>query len=160
MIDAIDKSAGLVPEDDVYRTRRFRPEFVEGAALCRQSVLSPEDDQALSPVLRLALAYRMAVLNQDEHLTSAYAAQLAEQQPDATMQALAKGETALPEPLAALARHVDFITLTPGEATETAVSRLTQAGFTNGQIVALSELIAFVNFETRIVSGLRLMRSL
>lgn len=160
MIDAIDKAAGLTSEDEVYRARRFRPEFVDGANLCRQSVLIPEDDQALSPALRVALAHRMAVLNNEAQLIATYATQLAEHKTDATLQALANGEKTLPEPLATLAHHADFITLTPGEATVDDITRLENAGLTQGQIVAVSELIAFVNFETRIVSGLRLMRPL
>jgi uncharacterized protein YciW len=39
------------------------------------------------------------------------------------------------------------------------MTRLQQAGLNNAQIVALSELIAFVNFQTRVAAGLRLMRS-
>ena len=48
MTDAIDKAAGLSPEDALYATRRFRPEFVDGAELCRLSVLKPANDQGLA----------------------------------------------------------------------------------------------------------------
>ena len=62
MTDAMDKAAGLSPDDALFRARRFRPEFVEGAELCRLSVLQPANDQGLAPALRVALARRLAAL--------------------------------------------------------------------------------------------------
>ncbi|MDE1190278.1 MAG: hypothetical protein PW844_28090 [Pantoea sp.] len=159
MIDAIDQSAGLTPEDELYRARRFRPEFVDGAEQCRQSVLAPQQDQGLAADLRVALAHRMVALNGDAHLLADYAAQLAQLSPSAALLALANGETDLAEPLATIVRHADLVTNTPFAAEASHIRLLEQAGLNNPQIVALSELIAFVNFQTRVVSGLRLMRS-
>lgn len=158
MIDALDQAAGLAADDEIFTARRFRPEFVTGAEQCRQSVLSPEDDLGLSPALRVALARRMVALNADQPLLDDYDAQLSRLSPDADLLALARGESELAEPLAALARHADFITLTPAGATLSDITRLQQAGLSSAQIVAISELIAFVNFQTRVAAGLRLMR--
>lgn len=159
MIDAMDKAAGLSPEDTVFGARRFRPEFVEGAELCRLSVLQPASDQGLAPGLRLALAHRMAALNADPALIAEYGTQLAALEPTDELLALSRGATDLNEPLATIARHVDLITLTPIKAEASDIVRLAEAGLDNPQIVALSELIAFVNFQTRVAAGLRLMRS-
>lgn len=159
MNDAIDRAVGLSPEEALYATRRFRPEFVQGAEQCRLSVLQPANDQGLSAELRLALACRMATLNKDAVLTADYDAQLAAVKPAPDLLALAAGETALAEPLATIARHVDLVTLTPAKAQAEDIRKLEQAGLNNPQIVALSELIAFVNFQTRVAIGLRLMRS-
>ena len=159
MIDAMDKAAGLSPDDAVFNARRFRPEFVEGAELCRISVMRPANDQGLAPGLRVALARRMAALNADEALILVYDAQLAGLDPSHQLQALARGATDLKEPLATIARHADLITLTPHRAEASDIARLAEAGLDNPQIVALSELIAFVNFQTRVAAGLRLLRS-
>ncbi|WP_343465048.1 hypothetical protein [Pantoea sp.] len=159
MSDAIDKAAGLAPDDVLYQTRRLRPEFVEGAAQCHASVLTPEADQGLSTAVRLALAQRMAQLNRDAALVQDYQTQLAAYQPSAALLALAAGETVADEPLATLARHADWVTLNPAQATEQHIRLLEQAGFSHPQIVALSELVAFVNFQTRVTAGLRLLRS-
>lgn len=160
MIDAIDKAAGLTADDALYRARRARPEFVEGAELCRLSVLRPENDQGLSADWRMAVALRIATLNADPLLMQDYAAQLAEWAPDHALRAFADGASVHAEPLATLARHVDRVTLTPGDAEADDIARLSAAGWNNPQIVALSELIAFVNFQTKVASGLRLMRLL
>ena len=159
MSDAIDQAAGLTPEDALYQTRRLRPEFVEGAEACRVSVLAPEDDQGLPADLRLALAQRMAVLNYDAPLQRDYQAQLAAFNPSEALLALASGCVVSQEPLATIARHADMVTQQPIQATEQHIRLLEHAGLTNPQIVALSELIAFVNFQTRVAAGLRLMRS-
>jgi uncharacterized protein YciW len=159
VIDAIDKAAGLSPDDAVFTARRFRPEFVQGAELCRLSVLTPAHGLGLATALRVALARRIAALNADQALIAEYEAQLAELGPTGQLLALAQGETDLEEPLATIARHVDLITLTPIKAKASDIARLVEAGLDNPQIVALSELIAFVNFQTRVATGLRLMRS-
>jgi uncharacterized protein YciW len=158
VIDAMDKAAGLSPGDALFTARRFRPEFVQGAEECRNSVLQPTNDQGLAPNLRVALARRMAALNADPILMAEYDRQLADLDPTERLQALAEGKADLDEPLATIARHVDLITLTPKKAEATHIARLAQAGLNNPQIVALSELIAFVNFQTRVATGLRLMR--
>ncbi|CCV08421.1 conserved hypothetical protein [Mesorhizobium metallidurans STM 2683] len=155
----MDKAAGISPDDALFSTRRFRPEFVQGAEECRLSVLKPANDQGLAPNLRVALARRMAALNADAALLDEYDTQLAQLDPTEQLRALAHGETDLEEPLATIARHVDLVTLTPNKAEASHIALLTQAGLNSPQIVALSELIAFVNFQTRVATGLRLMRS-
>ena len=159
MIDAMDKAAGLSPDDALFAARRFRPEFVQGAEECRLSVLQPTNDQGLAPNLRVALARRMAALNADPVLMAEYDVQLAQLGPTEQLLSLAHGETALEGPLATVARHVDLVTLTPKKAEADHIVLLAQAGLDNPQIVALSELIAFVNFQTRVATGLRLLRS-
>lgn len=159
MIDAMDKLAGLSPDDALFNARRFRPEFVQGAELCRLSVLTPADSLGLTAALRIALARRIAALNADHALVAEYDAQLANLDPMEQLLALAQGATSLDEPLATIARHVDLITLMPSKAEASDIARLAQAGLDNPQIVALSELIAFVNFQTRVATGLKLMRT-
>ena len=158
MTDAMDKAAGLSPDDALFRARRFRPEFVEGAELCRLSVLQPANDQGLAPALRVALARRLAALNADQALIADDGAHLAQLEPAEQLRALAEGASDLDEPLATIARHADLVTLTPSRGAASDIARLAAAGLNNPQIVALSELIAFVNFQTRVAAGLRLLR--
>ncbi|MFA6031308.1 MAG: hypothetical protein WC889_00175 [Myxococcota bacterium] len=159
MIDAMDKAAGLSPDDALFAARRFRPEFVRGAEECRLSVLHPANDQGLAANLRVALARRMAAMNADPVLMAEYDVQLAQLGPTEQLLALAHGETGLIEPLATIVRHVDLITMTPKKAEASHIELLAKVGLNDPQIVALSELIAFVNFQTRVAAGLRLMRS-
>ncbi|WP_349295296.1 esterase (plasmid) [Thioclava sp. 'Guangxiensis'] len=159
MSDALDLAAGLKPHDPVYRARRARPEFVEGAEICRASVLAPEHGLGLDGDLRHALALRMARLNEDEALVAQYSEALAHLDPLDPLVALGNGATGLEAPHAAIARHVDMVTLTPWQAGPEHIRALEAAGLSSPQIIALSELIAFVNFQTRVAAGLRLLRS-
>ncbi|PPS64763.1 hypothetical protein CRX72_04180 [Pantoea sp. BRM17] len=65
-------------------------------------MLTPEDDQGLSAALRLALAQRMARLNQDSALEQAYQHELAQLQPADELLALAEGALPAGEPLATI----------------------------------------------------------
>lgn len=152
--DATDLAAGLEPGGSLYALRRLRPEFVGGTETCRAVVLAPSNEHGLSPSLRAALGARMARANNDLELTAQY-----DGLTSAGHRALATGATpdALREPEASMARHADLVTISPAKATAQDIERLAMAGLDNGQIVALSELIAFVNYQVRVVQGLRLM---
>jgi uncharacterized protein YciW len=155
--DAIDLALGLAPGDRLHALRRLRPEFVAGAQACRAAVLHPAGDNGLSTALRAALGARMARANADAVLAGQYDALT-----PAAFQALAQGEAqdALPPLQASLARHADLVTREPAAASAADLTLLREAGLTNPQIVALSELIAFVNYQTRIAQGLRLLGGL
>jgi uncharacterized protein YciW len=58
-----------------------------------------------------------------------------------------------------MARHADRLTLAPREATRQDIAALTAAGITEPDIVRLSELAAFVNYQLRVVAGLRLLKA-
>lgn len=152
--DVIDQAAGLTEDGVLHRLRRERPQFVEGAQTCHAALLSPAEDQGLPPALRMALGHRMAILNRDEALAAQYRASEGD---DPTLRRLSEGRRDLPAPLDAIARHVDMVTLAPTGATADDIHALEAAGLSNPQIVALSELIAHVNFQARLAAGLRLM---
>lgn len=153
-LDAVECAAGLETDSPLRALRQLRPEFVSGAEACRRAVLEPADPHGLSTGLRAALAARMARANRDEGLTAEYDAMST---PEYRPLATGAPPHTLEEPLASLARHADLVTGSPSQATAADIERLSSVGLDNPQIVALSELIAFVNFQTRIAQGLRLM---
>ncbi|UIY32416.1 hypothetical protein LZK73_27280 (plasmid) [Neorhizobium galegae] len=57
----------------------------------------------------------------------------------------------------AIIRHADLVTQTPRNSSRADIERLEKAGLSNPQIIALSELIAFVNYEARVLAGLSLL---
>lgn len=159
-MDQIDVLSGLRPDSEVYRARRERPEFVEGAELCRETVLAPRHDFGISHAMRAALAARMARLIGQENLARTYDAMLDRAGRDDELAAIAS-TAELAESVdrftKALVRHADFVTRTPRDATRADIERLEAAGFSNPQIIGLSELIAFVNFEARVIVGLSVL---
>ena len=57
----------------------------------------------------------------------------------------------------AIIRHPDLVTVSPKDAKEDDISALKSAGLDDADIVRLSELIAFIAYQIRVVTGLRLM---
>lgn len=162
MVDQIDILARLTPGSELYRIRRERPEFVEGAELCREAVLSPASDFGISPATRAALAARMARLIGFEELAKGYDARWASTGSSELLQVIASGgdlPTGTNLFIAALVRHADLVTAVPRDSTRSDIQRLEAAGLSNPQIVALTELIAFVNFEARVIVGLSVLES-
>lgn len=158
-LDQMDILSGLKPGSELYAIRRERPEFVEGTELCRETVLSPHHGFGLGHVLRAALASRMARFIGREDLAAVYDLMLDEAGSDPDLAAIASGaEPAAVDAFAgAIIRHADLVTKTPRDNSRTDIERLEKAGLTNPQIIALSELIAFVNYEARVLAGLSLL---
>jgi uncharacterized protein YciW len=96
----------------------------------------------------------MARLNREDELASHYQGMV-----DA-------GDTSLADPsfdggentrLQAILRHTDLVTRRPKDAVTGDIAALKLAGISEPDIVRLSEIIAFVNYQARVVAGLRLM---
>jgi len=151
--DAIDLAAGLAPCDPAFALRDTRPQFVTGAAQCETSVLTPQDDLGLSPNLRAAVARRVALQSGNKALIAQYP-----MPSDAALQALASGQEPSDPKQVAIAQHADMIALAPRTANDGHLQRLKEAGLTIPQIIALSELLAFVCFKMQIAHGFSLLR--
>lgn len=151
--DAINAALTLTPEDALYALRARRPSFVDGAEACRASVLNPEEDLGLSSDLRRAVAHRGAAFARNAALLAGYPAPA-----NPALRDLASGAMPDDPSLAALARHTDMIVSTPAEASREHLQDLLSAGFAVPQIIALSELLAQVCYEMRIVHGLSLLK--
>lgn len=106
------------------------------------AVLTPADPGGLSHADRMAIAGRICRLNNEVRLAAHY------------------GEAGFDDGdprMAAMLRHVDLVTLTPKLATQADIGALQSAGVADADIVRLSQLIAFVNYQVRVVAGLRLI---
>lgn len=151
--DAIDRAAGLDPSDPAFSIRDQRPEFVNGTAACQPSVLTPKNDLGLSPDLRAAIARRVAATSENAALIAEYPAPSCE-----TLLALAEGQEPTDPQLKAIAQHADMIARSPGEARKAHLQELADAGLSTPQIIALSELLAFVCFQIQVAHGISLLR--
>jgi uncharacterized protein YciW len=98
----------------------------------------------------------MARLNHEEILARHYEAMIPE----------SGGKQAIADPAfdgaddqrtRAILRHTDLVTVDPKQAAEADIADLKSAGIVEPDIVRLSELIAFVGYQVRVVKGLRLM---
>ena len=160
LADVIDKVAGLNPATGVGALRRERSEILRLSQTSHRAALLPAVCGNLPRGERAALACRMARLLKDEALATHYAGLFDSEGADPAQVALADPDvtSAADFRTTAVLRHVDLLTLCPAKATRGDVEKLLAAGLTDRDIVTLTGLIAFVNYQARVVVGLRMLK--
>ncbi len=148
------KAAGISADSPLKGVLSLRSEILELTENSHEASLRPNQPGGLAYSERAGLACRIAKLNDEAVLTRHYQTMFG-----VGSQALADtgfdgGENAR---LKAIVRHTDLVTLNPKDATAADVSALRSAGLDDADIVRLSELIAFISYQVRVVAGLRLM---
>lgn len=137
-----------------------RAELMALSQASHDAVLTPKAPGGLSPAERAAFAARMARQNADDELAGHYDAMLDRAGPPGGLAEVAAGDAAGGDDrLAVLVRHVDLLTLDPKAATRDSIRALEAAGIAQADIVRLSELCAFVNYQVRVLAGLRLLKA-
>ena len=137
-----------------------RAEILGLSQAAHDAVLLPREPGGISHAERAALAVRMARANADAILVEHYQALLHQAGKSPTLLAIAQGADPAADTdtrLRALIRHVDLVTLSPKDATKADIAALKAAGLPEPDIVRLAELIAFVNYQARVIAGLRLL---
>jgi len=141
--DIIDLVAGLDPESLLALLRRQRPDALRHTEGSYHALLHPADPGGVTAAERAAIARRVAELNRDVALTGHYAAKAA--------------DDAEPGRLSVILSHVDLLTREPKAASPTDLDALRAAGLTDRDIVTVSQLVAFINHQVRLLAGLRLL---
>ena len=158
MTTLIETLAGVPSTSPLGQALQARAEILRLSEAAHDAVLMPREPGGLSHGLRAALAARMCRHVGDDALTRHYDSYLAHSADlDAAPLAHPKGTTG--DPLRdAIARHADLLTQAPREATRRDIEALTEAGLSEPDIVRLSELAAFVNYQSRVLAGLKLLK--
>lgn len=154
--DVIDRILGIAPGSPLAEIRAVRPDVVKHTQGAYNALFAPRNAGRLDRATRLAAALRMAVLMKDAGLAEHYRAALA----DAKLAAAAEqgADKAGDARLAAILRHVERVTAAPGAVQAPQLKELQAAGLDEHDVVALSQLIAYVNYQARAIAGLRLIR--
>ncbi|WP_247616410.1 peroxidase-related enzyme [Streptomyces sp. MK37H] len=140
MSDVIDAIAGTPADLRTYRDKAYV--HTQGA---HDALLTGTD--GLPRAERAALAAHAAELDGAEALATHYRGLgPAPAQPSARF--------------AALRRHAELLVLTPSTAGPKDIAALTEAGLSAPDVVAASQLIAFVTYQARLVAGLRALGGL
>jgi CMD domain protein len=147
--DLIDSLAGLAPGSSLSDLRRLRPAAVEAIEGSRAAIFAP--DASTIPVCeRAAVAAHVAQMEGAGRLAEHYRMVLANEYGDD-----GAAETAR---LDAMIRHAERLVREPIEAKPEHLAELAAVGLTPRDIVVLSQLIAFVTYETRLLAGLALLK--
>jgi uncharacterized protein YciW len=124
--------------------RSQRPEIKAHSQGYHDVLLSPADPGGLSLAERACIAWRVALLTRHAGLTTHYRA-LAD----------ARGEPGARQ--AVLDAHVTRVTQTPRAAEPAHIDALRAQGLAPRDIVALTQIVAFVSYQARAAFGLRLL---
>jgi uncharacterized protein YciW len=139
----IEQMVDVTPGSPLAAAMAVRATLLQASQANYDAVLTPQDPGGLSHRERYCLAARIARLSGDDRLAAHYAA--------------AGGDLPADARMAAILRHVDLVTLTPRDATKDDIATLTHAGVGPADIVRLSQVIAFVSYQVRVIAGLRLV---
>lgn len=147
--DVTDTLAGLAEGSPIAELRRQRPDVVKHLQGSDDAIFAPQDEGGFTRAEREAVALRIATLLRDGALEEHYRRRM-----------IALGET---HPLngprgEAILAHADRVTTSPDSATKSDIDGLLAAGLSPHAVVSLSQLIAYVNFQSRVLAGLRMLK--
>lgn len=158
--DVIDAVAGLAPESPLASLRRQRPEYVQHSQGSYDVLLAPADPAGLSLVERAAAALRVAIAHEDAALAAHYRARLQEVGGAEVLPLVDSLAEEVPASrLSAILHHANLVARAPGQARPAHIAELRAAGLAPRDIVALSQLVAFVAYQARVLAGLRLLQA-
>src|SRR3954452_2662616 len=147
--DVMDTLAGLADDSPLAALRRQRPDVVKHLQGSDDAIFAPAHHGGLTRPKREAAALRVASLLRDSVLEEHYHRRL-----------VALGET---HPLngargECILAHVDRVTMDPADASKADIDSLLAAGLSPHAVVSLSQLIGYVNFQSRVLAGLRMLK--
>jgi CMD domain protein len=158
--DIVDHLAGIAPDSRLAQLRAQRPDVMRHAQGSYLALLEPDEPAGLGREEREAVALRVAVLTKSPALADWHRERL--RRLGASDAAIAAVEhfpdgSPLSARRAAILRHVDRVTRELGSGTREHIEELTAAGLGPREVVTLSQLIAFLSFQVRLLAGLRLL---
>ncbi|MCA0044763.1 hypothetical protein [Celeribacter litoreus] len=146
-------ASGLDMTSDLARVISARSNILEMTQDAEDAVLRPSDYGAFPHDLRAALAARIARRSNDEKLAVHYEVAAGD------YAALARPEVSGEEQgLTTVLSIVDLVANAPKDISADHIAALQSAGISDPDIVRLCELVAFMAYQIRVVSGLRLMQ--
>jgi len=148
------QAAGISVDSPLVGVLSPRCDILELSEYSHDASLRPRRPGGLSHSERAGLAYRIAKRNNKTALMLHYNQLFGVDSQTLANISFDGGDDAR---LKAIIRHTDLVTINPKDAVIEDVAALPAAGLDNADIVQLSELIAFVSYQARVVAGLRLM---
>ena len=156
--DVIDRLAGLAAASRVAGLRRQRDVVRQATQASFDALFESDDGADLPRVERELAALRVGLLQQEAGLAALHRERAIAQGADAALLSATERYPVRPDGghrWTSILRFVDRLTLEPAAATPSHLQELTRHGLTPRHIVTLAQLVAFVNYEVRLLAGLR-----
>src|SRR3954452_23598148 len=154
--DIISALAGVPDGSALAELRAQRPEATEHAQGSYAAIFDPAEPAGLSAVERFAIAVRVAGLHAAREAIEHYRARLiasgATPEIVAAAEPTGKGGSAR---LQAILAHASLLGTHPIDATPDDHQKLADAGLSTLEIVQLSQAVAFLSFQLRVITALQ-----
>lgn len=158
--DLVDQLVGLKAGDALHAVRHQREKVVAATQGSQDALFDPALP-GLPLTERLAVAVYACRLTPAPELQAYYLAQLKAAGADAALVELAeRGTPVAGTRLGAILEFTRKLIEKPVEGDEAALKTLPAAGLSTPAVVALSQLIAFLSYQVRLVAGLKAMKAL
>jgi uncharacterized protein YciW len=144
--DLLQAVIGVEPDSPLARLRALRPDIVRHTQGSYDALLYPADPGGLSESERATIALRTAELSGHAALAAHYRDLLAQRGGPPPS---ARGQT--------IRDHVSLVTKNPRGATQSNIAALHGVGLSPRDIVALTQIVAFVSYQARAAIGLGLL---
>lgn len=160
--DVLNSLLGIDEGSSLGALRAERSAATEHTQGSYAALFSDNPRTAVTPLERFAIALRVAALHEESTLVDHYRTRL-RSTPGTTEELIAAVLTdatagAIPARLRAGLTHAELLVIRPAAATPADLTALQSAGLSDPEIVTVSQLIAFVSFQVRLVVGFRLLR--
>ncbi|MGW6725281.1 hypothetical protein ACWF9G_05180 [Nocardia sp. NPDC055029] len=147
--DVIDAVLGAEAAARVAVVRRSRPAVVEHTQGVHDSLFAGPGGVAFGPERLALIATHVAALGEAAELAAHYARRAGN---TGTEQ-----DSAHDAKLTAALHHATRLTTAPSTSTRAHIDALLAAGLTETDIVTVSQLVGFVNYQVRLLAGLALI---
>jgi CMD domain protein len=158
--DIINYLAGIAADSELARLRAERPETLQFAQGSYSALLEPDDPGGVSKLERAAIALRVATLERCLDVAEFYRERVRTlDMSDEMIAAIEVGSdgAGLAARLSAILGHADLLTTSSRTGSPAAIESLREAGLTVTDIVTVSQLIAYLSYQIRMIATLRAM---
>jgi CMD domain protein len=156
--DVLNQLAGVAEDSSVAELRRQKPDLVTFAQGSYDALLEPDDPGSVSLFERHAIAYRIGLLTNFEHVAAWHRERLESLGTRShTIEAIAAypdGEALEPR-IEALLAHTDRVTQAPGLSEPEHIEQLKAVGLSPTEIVTIAQLIGFLAYQVRAIAVAR-----
>ena len=160
--DVLDTLLGIEPGSALAQLRAQRPEATGHMQGTYDALFAETPSTSVTRPERFATALAVAALHHEPALIEHYREQLRAVPGDheSFIADVLHGaaETPLHRRLRAIRDHAELLVVRPAAATRADLGKLSAAGFSDAEIVTVSQLIAFVSFQVRVFVALALLR--
>lgn len=159
--DLLDSLLGVTPDSPLAQLRAKRANLAQFTQDSYDALLDPQELGGLSTVEREKLALRSALLAPSAKLAAHYRERLVASGVSAEEIAAVENypnDGPLSEREKLLLAYTDLLSTHPVDGTPADLEPLLNGGFSNRDIVTVSQLVSFISYQARILASLRALQ--